>query len=1247
MTDLRPCWIDYETQSACDLKKCGSYVYAQHPSTRVICAAILYNEHRIFWTMDPYQLWMPPGVNYEHGYQFLWDLFHEPTIMIAHNVDFERPISEFTLKLPPPPGGWRDTMDQTLMRGLPAGADAAGSYLLGMGKDIDGYKHMMATCRPKRDGTMPELTVEVMQKYVRYNFRDVDIQKGITDLFGWEIQPQREAEVNRLHRDINHRGVQLDVQFAETLRDFDDSFKAEARKQTESATNGEVKGEDLTRRDFILNWLRCKGLHMDKLDADHIEKVLEADQEGEIELPADIYAVLTNRLVVSRAALSKVETALRGACTDGRLYALLKYWGARTGRWCVAKGTLVLVLRHKIPSWLPIERVSLGDMVWDGSKWVSHDGAVYKGEKSVLHYQGLTATPDHVLYLNERDTCRFRDLADRKAEPWRGASLPTDFPGWPALHRHNHHDAEMSIVGAREPKYQAQATPDWAGVPKIYSIPGQNYYSSPMPVYRRGATVGNKGDSGPRYANTQRVQCDPRWRLGRIRWEQALVGYASSQSGLGPRIPSFFERGGAGFTEVKGALAYFEPEAARVVSEQQGKGDSTKHRERKAGNKENSRIARDGVEARSSRLDGSREDCELEAVEEGMGGAPRMEESRVGAEQESCCQSVGSNDTGTKSRSLSRYIRRAEKRFCEVDQKCQSQTIGTTGPGSEEHRSHIKEETAKRSPRGLLDTRTTGGVQSKKKKASVYDLLNVGDKNRFLTEAGVVSNCGMRIQVQNMKRPNEAFNEDSAKHFESVGMTGVGVPGMSLLQLAIKAVETKDRALFEKCTAGLPPYELLSSLVRAIFIPSPGHKFIVGDFAQVEARGLLWWAEDWEGLKEHLDYDAGLGPDVYCTFASTIYRKTVMKKEHPKERQAGKVGQLACLAEGTLVLTDKGWKQIEHVVLSDLIWDGIDWVKHEGVIERGYKTCYSFSGVWMTEDHRVFFSPYSEAAEAGDIRRGFIHRTSAALYGHECLTKAGAAAGPLRGMKLAHSELPEYRKTYDIVNAGPRHRFLVGAEAYGGQYLLVHNCGYQGSVGAVRRMAYANGIDLAAAGVDEITVVNAWRTKYPRVVDLWYQCDAAFRRAIMVPNKEFRVGVCTFTGFPGRVEMRLPSGRVLTYMNARLEPSMKAGFEHTTIIAYDSAVKGFVKREEIYGGKIVENGVQAICRDLLADAMLRVDEQGDNIVFHIHDELVVEAPDDLAEEVRDSVEQIMKTPPEWAKGFPLNAEPEIVERYGK
>lgn len=77
------------------------------------------------------------------------------------------------------------------------------------------------------------------------------------------------------------------------------------------------------------------------------------------------------------------------------------------GKTCIAEGELVLTERGLIP----IEKIKLDDRVWDGVEWVNHQGLIYKGEKDVIRYQGLTATPDHIVYLGDGSTCEFGDAA--------------------------------------------------------------------------------------------------------------------------------------------------------------------------------------------------------------------------------------------------------------------------------------------------------------------------------------------------------------------------------------------------------------------------------------------------------------------------------------------------------------------------------------------------------------------------------------------------------------------------------------------------------------------------------------------------------------------------------------------------------------------------------------------------------------------------------------------------------------------
>lgn len=678
-------FIDYETQSACDLKKYGSYVYAQHPTTKVLCAYIRIGGYRIFWTEERFNIVVPAGVTYLVGRHHLREMIESgPTIIVAHNMNFERPITVYTLGLPEPEG-WLDTADLTLMRGLPAGADQAGEYLFGVGKDVDGYKLMMKTCKPNKKGEMPAVTDVVMQRYVPYNARDVDISVGIADRFGLEITPTWEHEANQLHQAINHFGIKIDRKFAETLRSFDEFFKTQAGQHVEQITNGEITRADLGRNDFLKDWFSNKGLTLDNMRADNLEKLIDAFEEGELPHTTErgvpvamLIDVIKDRMVATRAAMSKVDTALRCAASDGRMHAQFRYWGAHTGRW-----------------------------------------------------------------------------------------------------------------------------------------------------------------------------------------------------------------------------------------------------------------------------------------------------------------------------------------------------------------------------------------------------------------------SGYQFQPQNLKRPDEDFD----------------------LKSAIEAVERADLTAFstlcrhQKTGKPLPPYELLSSLVRGLIVPEQGHVLVVGDFAQIESRNLLWLCEDWENMQEHLDFDAGKGPNVYCTFASSLYGKVIVKKQHPNEYQAGKIGQLAC--------------------------------------------------------------------------------------------------------------------------------------------------GYQGGEGAINRFAYSLDIDLAAANISAEQIKLAWRAKYQKATVLWKDYQWAAQKALLEPGRTITTGRCEFTKLDGNLLIRLPSGRVLTYLNARLEGSTKARYDDSLVIVYDIAVKGRAVRHETYGGKITENIDQAVCRDLLVSSMLRLAAEGYPIPLHVHDENVAEPEESRADECLKVMKQIMCDPPAWAYRMPTSANPEIMLRYGK
>ncbi|MFY9191296.1 MAG: DNA polymerase, partial [Tenuifilaceae bacterium] len=150
--------------------------------------------------------------------------------------------------------------------------------------------------------------------------------------------------------------------------------------------------------------------------------------------------------------------------------------------------------------------------------------------------------------------------------------------------------------------------------------------------------------------------------------------------------------------------------------------------------------------------------------------------------------------------------------------------------------------------------------------------------------------------------------------------------------------------------------DVLSQLIRTAFIPGGGRKFIVADFSSIERVVLAWLAgEQWV-----LDaYRAQ--KDLYIATASQMFKVPLqnISKGSPL-RQKGKIADLACIGEGQLVLTDGGLIPIEKITLEYKVWDGENFVEHDGVVFRGEKEAITYAGLTATEDHFVWIEGQKE-----------------------------------------------------------------------------------------------------------------------------------------------------------------------------------------------------------------------------------------------------------------------------------------------
>lgn len=201
--------------------------------------------------------------------------------------------------------------------------------------------------------------------------------------------------------------------------------------------------------------------------------------------------------------------------------------------------------------------------------------------------------------------------------------------------------------------------------------------------------------------------------------------------------------------------------------------------------------------------------------------------------------------------------------------------------------------------------------------------------------------------------------------------------------------------------------------------------------------------------------------------------------------------------------------------------------------------------------------------------------------------------------------------------------------------------GYQGSVGALKAM----GADKLGISEEELQgIVDRWRKASPAIVRFWRTAEDNVKAVIRagtartVRNLRFE-----YDPVGSRLFIMLPSGRRLAYNSPRIR-TVKG---EERLLYMGTGLNGTWCEIETYGGKLVENIVQATARDCLGHAMLRLAEAGYNIVMHIHDEVVIEAPTRGAEESLSDVIDIMCKNEAWAKGLTLNADGYVTPYYKK
>jgi DNA polymerase len=216
--------------------------------------------------------------------------------------------------------------------------------------------------------------------------------------------------------------------------------------------------------------------------------------------------------------------------------------------------------------------------------------------------------------------------------------------------------------------------------------------------------------------------------------------------------------------------------------------------------------------------------------------------------------------------------------------------------------------------------------------------------------------------------------------------------------------------------------------------------------------------------------------------------------------------------------------------------------------------------------------------------------------------------------------------------------------------------GFQGGIGAFQSMAAVYGVKVSNERADELKI--AWRSAHPRTVEFWPAMEWAAIGAVQSPGRITTCGRIRYRMRGPFLYMQLPSGRCLCYPYAKVMQLPTPWGEKKPMLTYKTTInpsnaKRVIKEEthsshwgriSAYGGLLVENCVQGLARDVMAEAMLRVNAAGYPVVLTVHDEVVAEAP---ATRSAKEFKAIMEMVPHWAKGFPIAAKAWQGDRYKK
>lgn len=1260
--------IDLETYSDVDLNKCGLYKYVEGDFHILLLAYAFDDEEVQIIDLACGEL-IPKEV---------LDAIDDPEIIkAAWNAQFERTCIGHYLGRTLSPDSWRCSMVHAASLSLPLSLKNAAKVLkTGEQKDRAGenlIKYFSVPCKPTkanggRTRNLPEHDLEGWRQFKEYCRQDVRTERDIRKRLELFPMPEQEWDYYHMDQRINDRGVEIDTDLVKAAITCDLALSEEMSRRAYELTGL----ENPNSVSQLKSWLEERGIPVETLGKKNVAAMIaELDKNSCDEEALDM---LKLRLQMAKSSVKKYQAAERCVCKDKRARGLFQFNGAsKTNRWagrhlqlqnlpqnhistldearelvkmgeigmlesiygnvpdilsqlirtmlvpkegcefivadfsaiearvlawlageewrleafrngediycasasqmfgvpvvkhgvngelrqkgkvaelaCIAEGQLVLTDYGLIP----IEKVTTEMKVWDGEEWVKHDGVVFRGEREVITYEGLTATADHLVWVEGKSwPIQFGVAATC------GAHLVQTGDGRGAIRLGKNHQFGETMEQGLECLLRSDG---------MYEL-----RSSSVAIFRKPHERKVK-----RVSELYAAQTDTA-----LAGEETDGGKAAVRESERPRISELWsKRHKIRLSKCNGGRTLFDSEVWTSGSEN--------------GNRQN-----------------------------------RYEQGLCAWESQIC---GSQNELYQSAEKCTEQVRTEVLALC---QKCCNPQAVT---GADKGRGY----------QGCGDR----GIREEKKlainrcKARLYDIRNAGRHHRFTVSGHLVHNCGYQ------------------------GGSGALI-SMGALQMGLKENELPE--IIEQWRNASPHivqfwWDMEKMATETV---KTHEEHIIGKVKFQYYGGTLWMVLP-SGRK--LAYlKPKLQPNRFGRMSLTFEGTGNAAGAAGWSRQETYSGKLVenCIAEGTKILTDKGLVAIEKVTVHDRVWDGEAWVSHDGSVNQGEKEVVSIGGLLLTAEHKILTEKgWIECGKAEGLNWADVslpdsfeesgeHKTGEnAMAVQMCMRKRDRCSGKRSDQKeisdkvvRLHVKAPDFRASEDTWDERP------------------------------------SGMDRLE--FNETEVPESEPCRLPQLWRAWHNCLCRVEGQLRVVLDGYGTELQTGVGFGSHRQRQgiqpgeLPVGSEKDQQQKQTEQSCNkhplwendgigivrddwnwgndASISAEPQLTYRITVRPTGRKEPVYdirncgprhrfaiydpgAGKlrIVSNCTQATARDILAEAMWRLERAGFEIVGHVHDEVIIEAP--TGKYTVDEVCRLMAQNPEWCPDCPLAAAGYIAPKY--